>query len=201
MNHLTETQLNEYLDHMLDATSRQRVQAHLEICEQCRAELAELETLFTALNQLTDMPLTRDLMPGVLARLPKPFNLPSLWRQPAFLMQALITLVLVGISIPMLQTFLERIPRFESTLTLPTLTFTLPTWTEIITDFTLLLAWRPAFTFTLPEFAIELPRISILPELPVNFEPGILLGLVVVTTILWGLGNFSLLRNKPEVHG
>ena len=201
MNHLTETQRNEYLDHVLDATSRQRVQAHLEICEQCRAELAELETIFTALDQLTDVPLTRDLTPGVLARLPKPFNTPSLWRQPAFLIQALITLALLGISIPMLQTFLERMPRFENTFTLPTFTFTLPTWTEIITDFTLLLAWRPEFTFTLPEFAIEMPQMPILPELPVNFEPGILLGLVAVATILWGLGNFSLLRNKPEAHG
>jgi hypothetical protein len=199
MNHLSETQFNEYLDQMLDDTSRQQVQAHLDVCKQCRAELAELEMLFSTLSELPDMPLTRNLMPGVLARLPKPMKIPSLWQQPAFVVQALLTLVLVGFSIPMLQAFLERIPRFESIFKAPSFTF--PAWTEIVTEFALLLAWRPEFTFTLPELRFDLPILTTLPSLPISFEPGIMIGLVAVATILWGFGNFSLLRSKPEVHG
>jgi hypothetical protein len=199
MNHLSETQLNEYLDQMLDNTSRQQVQAHLDICEQCHAEFSELANIFTTLHELPDVPLTRSLTPGVLARLPQPFRIPSLWRQPAFLMQSLLTLLLVGFSIPMLEAFLERIPRFENTLSMPTFAF--PAWTEIVAEFLALFIWRFEFDFALPTFAFEIPQIPALPQLPVSFEPGIMIGLVAVATILWGFGNFSLLRNKPEVHG
>jgi hypothetical protein len=197
MNHLTETQLNEYLDQMLDENLQQKVQAHLDTCEQCQAELAELEILFATLNELPEVPLTRDLTPGVLAHLPKPFKIPNLWRQPAFLMQSLLTAILVGTSIPMIQNLLERIPRFESTLTLSD--FALPTWTEIIAEFTLLLTWRHEFEFSMPELVFEFPELPTLPASQFTLEPGIMFGLVAVATIMWGLGNFSLLRNKPEV--
>ncbi len=199
MNHLTETQLNEHLDLMLDEASQQQVQAHLDICEQCHAELNELATLFAALDELPDVPLTRDLTSGVLARLPKLIKIPNLWKQPAFVMQSLLTAVLVGVSIPILQAFRERLPQFESSFTFPTFAF--PTWTEIATEFLALFVWRFEFDFTLPTFAFEIPQIPTLPQLPVSFEPGIMIGLVAVATILWGFGNFSLLRSKPEVHG
>ena len=120
MNQLTETQLNEYLDQMLDENSRQQVQAHLDTCKQCSAELTELEMLFSALDELPEVPLTRDLTPGVLARLPNSIQIPNLWKQPAFVMQSLLTAILVGISIPILQVFRERLPQFESSFTFPT---------------------------------------------------------------------------------
>ena len=117
MNHLNETQLNEYLDQMLDDESRQQAEAHLAACEQCRAELADLEMLFSSLGELSEIPLTRDLRAGVLARLPKEIEIPVLWRQPAFVMQSLLTVVLLTIGIPVLETFRQRLP------TLPTVAF------------------------------------------------------------------------------
>ncbi len=193
MSHLSKEIINEYLDQMLDDKSRQQAEAHLDTCEQCRAELADLEMLFSSLDELPEIPLTRDLKAGVLARLPKEMQIPVLWQQPAFVMQSLLTVVLLAIGVPILKTFSQRIP------TLPTIT--LPTYSGIVAEFVNLLAWRFEFTFTMPEITFAMPTVPTLPHLPISFEPRIMLIVIVVATTLWGIGNFSLLRSKPEVQG
>lgn len=198
MNHLTENQLNEYLDNMLDHDSRQQAETHLAGCAQCRAELSELETLFYTLGELPEIPITHDLTQDVLAHLPKNSQAPTLWRQPAFVMQSLLTIALIAFSIPAFTFFEERILLWESSLSLPDITLTLPTLTGITAEFTELLAWQFEFNYTLPELVIETPTLPPLSSLPISPEPSIMLVLVAVATILWGVGNFSLLRNKPE---
>ncbi len=197
MKHLSENQLNEYLDNMLDNDSRQQAETHLASCVQCRAELTELETLFSTLGELPEIPITHDLTQDVLTRLPKKMQVPALWRQPAFVMQSLLTIALVAFSIPAFTSFFEEhILPWESSFTLPVIT--LPTLAETTAEFTELLAWQFEFTYTLPELVIETPTMPTISSLPISPEPGIMLVLVAVATILWGFGNFSLLRNKPE---
>ncbi|MBT3316261.1 MAG: hypothetical protein HN390_16800 [Anaerolineae bacterium] len=193
MNHLNENQLNEYLDQMLDDASRQQAETHLASCKQCRAELADLEMLFSSLAELPEIPLKHDLKAGVLARLPREMQIPVLWRQPAFVMQSLLTIILLAIGIPIFETFRQRIP------TMPTIT--LPSYSGIAAEFVNLLAWQFEFTFTMPEFTFTIPTMPTLPHLPISLEPSIMLVLLLVATTLWGIGNFSLLRSKPEVRG
>jgi anti-sigma factor RsiW len=66
MTHLTEEQLNFYLDDELSAVERAAVEAHLAGCDACRAELASLQTLFTALDALQPEALAADLTSAVL---------------------------------------------------------------------------------------------------------------------------------------
>ena len=66
MSHLTEEQLNLYLDDELLTVERAAVEAHLAGCDACRAELASLQTLFTALDALQPKALAADLTPVVL---------------------------------------------------------------------------------------------------------------------------------------
>ena len=66
MSHLTEEQLNLYLDDELSTVERAAVEAHLAGCDACRAELASLQALFTALDALQPEALTADLTPVVL---------------------------------------------------------------------------------------------------------------------------------------
>ncbi len=197
MKHLSENQLNEYLDNILDNDSRQEAETHLASCVQCRAELTELETLFSTLGELPEIPITHDLTQNILARLSKKTQVPALWRQPAFVMQSLLTIALVAFSIPAFTSFFEEhILLWESSFTLPVIT--LPTLAETTAEFTELLAWQFEFNYTLPELVIETPTMPTISSLPISPEPGIMLVLVAVATILWGFGNFSLLRNKPE---
>ncbi|KAF0107428.1 MAG: hypothetical protein FD146_1906 [Anaerolineaceae bacterium] len=71
-NHLTEPQLNEYLDDELDAPGRAAVNSHLATCADCRGALAELQAVASTLAALPEEPLTRDLTASVLAKLPQP---------------------------------------------------------------------------------------------------------------------------------
>ena len=68
MSHLTEEQLNLYLDGELEAAQGAAVQAHLADCDTCRAELASLRALFAALDALQPESLAIDLAPLVLRR-------------------------------------------------------------------------------------------------------------------------------------
>jgi hypothetical protein len=66
MSHLTEEQLNLYLDNELLPGERATVEAHLAGCEACRIELVSMQTLFTALDTLQLETLAADLAPLVL---------------------------------------------------------------------------------------------------------------------------------------
>jgi anti-sigma factor RsiW len=66
MSHLTEEQLNLYLDNELSTSECAAVEAHLVGCGVCRAELASLQALFTALDAWQPDALAADLTPVVL---------------------------------------------------------------------------------------------------------------------------------------
>lgn len=66
MEHLTEAQLNEYLDNLLEATALARIQAHLADCADCRERLASLLTVFQTLEALPEELPAHDLTPSIL---------------------------------------------------------------------------------------------------------------------------------------
>jgi hypothetical protein len=71
MNHLSDSQLNEYLDGSLTAGPRHTAASHLKLCDSCRTRLAEFQLVFDQLAQLPEARLAHDLTPRVLARLPQ----------------------------------------------------------------------------------------------------------------------------------
>lgn len=100
--HPSDETLNEYLDGVLDAPARARVDAHLAGCLQCAARLEAVRALFAELEALPDEPLARDLSAGVLAHLRQPehalSSLPALrW---VVAMQALAALMLLAVAAP-----------------------------------------------------------------------------------------------------
>ncbi len=71
MKHLTEDQLNEYLDNAVEAPVQARMALHLSGCADCRARLVSLQTVFQALAALPEETPGRDLTPSVLQALPR----------------------------------------------------------------------------------------------------------------------------------
>ena len=67
MNHLTEFQLNEYLDGLLDPATQTAVEAHLTACNTCQAALNDLQTVFLMLDEVDEVALTTDLSARVQA--------------------------------------------------------------------------------------------------------------------------------------
>ena len=190
MTHLTENQLNEYLDQMLDDSVRQYAENHLAICDQCRSRLEELAMLFSTLADLPDLPLTRDLTPNVLAHLPKEQKIPTLWKNPVLVVQLMLSIILFAASMPLLSRLGQQIAGWWSEITLPQLQF--PSLAEMMH----LLAWTPRLTFTLPKLPLFMP---ILLKHPFTLDAKIVLVLIFPAGLLWVVGNYSLLRNRPEV--
>lgn len=71
--HLDDSALNEYLDGQLDTEQARQVGQHLRVCQGCRSRRDQLQALASSLATLPEIPLGRDLVRLVLARLePKP---------------------------------------------------------------------------------------------------------------------------------
>ncbi len=71
MNHLSDFQLNEYLDNILDPSTCRAAEAHLIDCDECRARLDEIQSVFSTLKSLPDVKLSQDLSTSIASRLPK----------------------------------------------------------------------------------------------------------------------------------
>lgn len=70
MTHLTDEQLNEYLDGVLAGAEKTAVEAHLRQCASCRAQLQELQIVFAALDEVAAVELPVDVETAVLQNLP-----------------------------------------------------------------------------------------------------------------------------------
>lgn len=69
MQEFNEDYLHEYLDGTLDEETRRMVEAHLASSQEARAQLAELEALFSSLAALPELPLTADLSAAIEAEI------------------------------------------------------------------------------------------------------------------------------------
>ena len=66
--HLTDQELNEYLDN--ETVNRAEIEMHLDSCDECAARLSTLQALFADLDSLPEVTLSRDL--AARFRLPEP---------------------------------------------------------------------------------------------------------------------------------
>ena len=98
--HLTDEQLNEYLDH--EAADSAGIELHLSTCEDCFARLAALQDLFSEIESLPDVELSRDVVPG----LNLPVELPRSLRLTVTL-QAALAVVAILIAAPFVMQFLS----------------------------------------------------------------------------------------------
>jgi len=172
--HLTEEQLNEYLD---EATiERAQIEAHLSSCNECAARLSTLQNVFAELDSLPELELTRDLAVPFILRPSLPAQLPKFLTLTAFL-QAAVALVALIVAVPFVSALLPQIE--------------LPSFTKLFfhiqTQWTV---WLDQLsTFNLPTFQpINLPTL----------EMSSLLFTLAGVSVLWILGNGLLLRNQMK---
>ena len=172
--HLTEEQLNEYLDE--PTTERAQIEAHLSSCDECAARLSTLQNLFTELDSLPELELTRELAAPFTLRPGLPAQLPKFLTLTAFL-QTAIALVALIVAVPFVSALLPQIE-------LPSFT---KLFFQIQTQWTI---WLDQLsTLNLPTFQpMNLPA----------FEMSSLLFTLAGVSVLWILGNGLLLRNQMK---
>ena len=195
MNHLTDTQLNEYLDNAIDETIKHKFDAHLQICEDCSARLDELKVLFANIESLPEVNLRRDLSPSVLARLPQKHRILT----PFFAAQlgtALGVFFWLSMQVTkLISTFSFEFPQFA----MPTFQFAMPTFQppDLYSLFSIFYS-----LFTLPHFPSSIFNLSTFQfsNIPIFDISNFSLALISLSIfILWLVGNISLLRDRSGV--
>lgn len=176
MKHLSEEQLNEYLDH--ESRERDQIELHLSTCDKCTTRLAALQTLFTELDSLPELILVHDLAAPVMRRVSGYSVLPK-WLTLTMALQAALAVITSLIAAPfMIEFTTERMPVFQMSSFTETL-FQLQTQWE---------AWQEAIsTFQIPSLP-EIPTLQI-PTLVILFT-------LAGASMLWLVGNGLLLRNQ-----
>lgn len=169
MTHLTDKQLNEYLD---AGTHVDRyTHTHLDACSDCRARFEELCAVFTALESLPEVKPPRDLTQSILARLPQKQTSPA-WKW-LFAAQTFGALAIAS--------------WLASSFELPAsiLTYQPPTFDSLLAS---LFAFLSSFSFELPSFDIHLSSFIF------DLSTFNLTLLIVSAAALWVVGNGLLLR-------
>jgi hypothetical protein len=169
--HLTDDQLNEYLDH--ESAERAQIDLHLDSCDECAARLSTLQDLFAELESLPELALTRDLAAPFAPRPSLPAQLPA-WLPLTVILQAAVALVALIIAAPFA---IQLLPVVE----LPSLSDAFlqlqsqwTTWLNMLSQFQM-----PTF----PTISFELSSLYLMSALAVVF-------------VFWLVGNGLLLRNQ-----
>ena len=190
MNHLSDFQLNEYLDNILDEPTRRALESHLETCPDCRARLEELQLVSDHLANLQEVKLSHDLTPSVMAHLPQ--GEPRTWTLffAAQLGAALGALLFIlfelaqVVHLPPASTFQSLIPEIR---------FSIP-------SFQLSTLYSPfAIIHPFSRFPSSLFRLPQLPTFQFPFSNIQIFVIVLFTLLLWLIGNAILLRERSEV--
>jgi anti-sigma factor RsiW len=178
--HLTDEQLNEYLDH--ETNERAQIELHLATCEECSARLAALQDLFSEIESLPELELSRDVAerarfipkPSLPAKLPRSLAL-------TLTLQGVIAVVTIIVAAPFVMQFVSS---YTSGLSVPSL---LDVFMQIQGQWA---AWLDALA-TLP--------VPALPDIPVvNVSSLFVMFTVIGVSLLWLVGNGLLLRNQMK---
>ncbi len=76
-SHLSESELNDFVEGLLDGTAARRAREHLRTCTDCRAEAESLHSLLADMRALPrEIRPRRDLLPGIARAVRQPEPLP-----------------------------------------------------------------------------------------------------------------------------
>ena len=170
--HLTDDQLNEYLDN--EIADRAHIESHLATCGECAARLTALQTLFAELDSLPELELTRNIAARFTAQGQLTPQLPR-WLTLTATLQAAFALIALILAAPFVMNLL---PAIET-----------PSFTEIFLQ--MQSQWLTLLT-TITNY--QLPALPSLPPLQI---PTVTLSLTLAgASLLWLVGNGLLLRKQ-----
>lgn len=187
MNHLSDSQLNEYLDHALTAAEARQVEAHLHTCRDCQIRMTDLQHLFSRLMDLEEVPLPRDLAALVLNKLPHQTK--SAWTPALAAQLGAVLGVLAWLSWQIAGRV--QFPNFR-VLQIPPWTF--PAMESLVPAVNL--SEVPVrISLTLPQLTLSLPN---LPALPIAASAAEITAIGIASLLIWLAGNVILLRGRTE---
>lgn len=174
--HLTDEQLNEYLDN--ESANRVEIETHLDSCDECAARLSALHAVFADLDSLPEVELSTD----IAARFaPRPSLTPSLprWLTLTATLQAAAALAALIVAIPFFSIMLLQIETPSFTTWLFEIQSLWTSWLDALSNYQLSITQFP----NLPAYPAELSTLFIA---------------LAIVSIFWIFGNGLLLRNQTK---
>lgn len=173
--HLTDEQLNEYLD--TESTDRVQIESHLSSCEECTARLTALKILFNELESLPEIPLSRSLVPRLTPQAPA---FPG-WLARTATLQAVFVLIALLTTAPLMMELIS--PYFSNVQ--------VPSFAELFLEL------QSLWVGSLDIFSrIQVPTLPAVPI--VELSSLVVVFTLIGVSILWLVGNGLLLRNQAK---
>lgn len=172
--HLTDEQLNEYLDNA--STERAFIETHLDSCDECAARLSTLQTLFMDLDSLPEVAFTTDLAARFRPRPSLPAQLPR-WLTLTASLQAAAALVALIVAIPFFSIMLPKVEMPSFTTWLFEIQSLWTSWLDALSNYQFPITQFP----NLATYPVELSTLFIT---------------LAIVSIFWIFGNGLLLRNN-----
>ncbi len=179
--HLTDDQLNEYLDN--ESSERTQIESHLAECVECAARLNHFKALFDEIESLPELELTRSIADSFT----RPANLPvpmPRWLTLTATLQAALALIAIFFAVPILSQYVTPVLQAVS----------VPSLTDVLMDIQMyVVMWmRAVQAFQLP--TIPTPSFT----LPEELSPTMLSISLPGIFLVWLIGNWWLLRKRPN---
>ena len=176
--HLTDEQLNEYLDH--EASDRVQIELHVASCKDCSARLSALQDLFSEIESLPELELSPDFAVGFISSPNQPVPLPRSLTLTATLQAALAVLGTIAAAPFVMQFISSYVPNLSTPSLVDVFMQLQNQWT----------VWLDALS-TLPTPTI--------PEIPaINVSSLFVMSTIIGVSLLWLVGNGLLLRNQMK---
>lgn len=176
--HLTDEQLNEYLDH--EASDRVQIELHVASCKDCSARLSALQDLFSEIESLPELELSPDFAVGFISSPNQPVPLPRSLTLTAALQAALAVVAIIFAAPFVTQLIPSYTPGFSVSSFMEMFMQLQSQWT----------VWLDALS-TLPAPTI--------PEIPaINVSSLFVMSTIIGVSLLWLVGNGLLLRNQMK---
>lgn len=176
--HLTDEQLNEYLDH--EASDRVQIELHVASCKDCSARLSALQDLFSEIESLPELELSPDFAVGFISSPNQPVPLPRSLTLTATLQAALAVLGTIAAAPFVMQFISSSVPNLSTPSPVDVFMQLQSQWT----------VWLDALS-TLPAPTI--------PEIPaINVSSLFVMSTIIGVSLLWLVGNGLLLRNQMK---
>ena len=176
--HLTDEQLNEYLDG--ETSDPAQMELHLAVCTDCARRLSEMEALFSEIESLPELGISPEFSARFMQVRSEPAGLPRSLTL-TMMVQAALSVLVIIISAPF-------VIRFVSSYT-PSVT--VPSFLEVFLQ--IQNVWMAGLD------ALSTLSFPTIPEIPVvNVSSLVTLFTVIGVSLLWLIGNGLLLRNQMK---
>ena len=172
MTHLTDDQLNEFLDNSNLDNSMIR---HLDTCSDCQTRLGDLRSVFTALESLTEVQPPRDLTESILTKLSPAWGGMAFRRTRTWTWHSLAQALGAFAILAWLASSFVLPPEIA--------TYQPPTFDSLLASVIQMLS---SFTFEAPTFDLQ-PSI-------IDLQSTTILMFIISAVVLWLVGNGLLLR-------